>query len=156
MPGIGGENEGYERHQVIYVTDLVVFGREENREYVLLIRRSDNSDAYPGAWALPGGCVEPDETSSDAARRELTEETGVDIPTLALQMVGVYDQPKRDPRGRVVSAAYTTVLDGLPEPVAGDDAANAEWVLVTEALAQRRLAFDHSVILAEAYAVAAG
>ena len=155
MVSIKGNNEGYERHQVIYAADNVMFGWEKGVLHVLLIRRSDDSDAFPGAWALPGGCVEPDETALAAARRECEEETGVNLSSQNLDFVGLYDEPGRDPRGRVVSAAYTTTLPGLPRPTAADDAAEARWMPYATAVGTR-LAFDHNKVLHAAYRVATG
>lgn len=70
-----------------------------------------------------------------------------------LTMIGMYDTPDRDPRARVVSAAYMAVLADMLAPVAGDDARDARWVPVAEALAAR-LAFDHRTILLDALRLA--
>jgi 8-oxo-dGTP diphosphatase len=79
-----------------------------------------------------------------ACRRELKEETGVDVRDLKL--VGVYSDPKRDPRGHTCSVAYLARVDSA-EPTAGDDAAAAEWVADWRS---EKLAFDHADILADA------
>jgi 8-oxo-dGTP diphosphatase len=79
-----------------------------------------------------------------ACRRELKEETGVDVRDLKL--VGVYSDPKRDPRGHTCSAAYLANVDSA-EPSAGDDAAAAGWVADWR---NETLAFDHAEILADA------
>lgn len=73
----------------------------------------------PIGLALPGGFVEVGETCEDAARREALEETGVKLDRL--YFVGLYDDPKRDPRRHVVSIAYLARTEQTP--VAGDDAA---------------------------------
>lgn len=131
-----------------YTADAVVFATDNDTPVVLLIRRSNTSDAYPSCWALPGGYVEPGETSFAAIYRELTEETGLNLYEhgATLQPVGIYDLPDRDPRGRVVSVAFTTILPTALPVHAGDDAAQAEWVPVDKALADT-LAFDHNLIL---------
>lgn len=54
---------------------------------ILLHRRRDN-----GTWALPGGQMELGESLSDCARREVKEETGVDVEVVGL--VGTYTDPK--------------------------------------------------------------
>jgi len=111
---------------------------------VLLIRRAN--PPYQGQWALPGGFVELDEDLPDAALRELREETGV-VPR-ALEPVGLWGRPGRDPRGRVVTAAFVAVVGPGCEAVRGaDDAAEAAWH------PRRRLpslAFDHADIIAAA------
>jgi 8-oxo-dGTP diphosphatase len=76
---------------------------------VLLIRR--NHSPYKGMWAIPGGFVELGETTENAATREVFEESG--IKTRTVRLVGVYSNPRRDPRGQVVSVAY------LLKPVGG-------------------------------------
>lgn len=133
-----------------YTADTIVFGHQD-RWHVLLIRRAADHDTEPGKWALPGGHVDTGETSEQAAYRELAEETGLPLRDLnaELSMVGVYDTPDRDPRGRYVSVAWSAALAHLVPVAGGDDADRAEWVTVTDALA-RTLAFDHDVILRDA------
>ena len=63
-------------------TDCVVF---DERGYVLLIRRKH--DPFMGSYALPGGFVEVGERVEEACRRELKEETGLDVG--ALRLIGV-------------------------------------------------------------------
>jgi 8-oxo-dGTP diphosphatase len=125
-----------------YTADVVVTTTDG---HVLLIERG--WDPHKGAWALPGGHVDPGETSRTAAARELAEEAGVHAAPTELVQVGVFDQPGRDPRGRYVTVAYQlTVIPGtITEP--GDDAVRAEWWPLN---ALPRLAFDHADILAAA------
>lgn len=111
--------------------------------HVLLIQR--RHDPFEGAWALPGGYVEQDEQIGDAARRELSEETGLQVD--ALRRIGIYDTPDRDPRGWTVTIAFLGVLDSKAPVAGGDDARDAGWFDVT---ALPSLAFDHAVILEDA------
>lgn len=91
---------------------------------VLLIKRDSNSDAFPDCWALPGGFLEANESLEECAVRELQEETGLQAKMLA--PIGTFSRVDRDPRGRVISNAYLTVMmsrDEDPLPInAGDDA----------------------------------
>lgn len=127
--------------------DVIAFTEHAGVPHVLLIRRAH--EPYAGRWALPGGHVDPHETTQSAAARELAEETGIDAATL--HPIGTYTTPGRDPRGRYITTAYRTDLPGLPTPVADDDAAAADWVPLPAALATE-LAFDHGRILRDALA----
>lgn len=134
---------------MIYATDIVALTHLPGDDLaVLLILRDEASDAFPDCWALPGGMVEDDETSLSAAARELREETGLDLPITWLRRIGVYDTPRRDPRGRVVSTAYSAQIASPVQVRGGDDAAEAQWVPVREAFG-RKLAFDHAEILSD-------
>ncbi len=115
---------------------------------VLLIERAN--EPFRGRWALPGGFVEIDEDLQEGARRELREETGIDIGPDDERFVqlGAFGRPGRDPRGRVISVVYLAgVCRPGSEPTAGDDAARAEWFPLSKL---PELAFDHAEILAEA------
>ena len=117
---------------------------------VLMVKRG--SAPYKGRWAFPGGFVDDREDVERAARRELQEETGLSARRLHLHQLGAYTAPRRDPRHRVVSVAFLSILPAALVPTAADDAADAEWLPVEELLDSRRLAFDHARILADATA----
>ncbi|WP_399139970.1 NUDIX domain-containing protein [Streptomyces sp. NBUA17] len=129
-----------------YTADVVVTTTDG---YVLLIERG--WDPHAGQWALPGGHVDPGETSRAAAARELAEEAGVYVAPEELSQVGTWDAPGRDPRGRYVTVAYhLLVISGTPVE-AGDDAVNACWWPLA---ALPPLAFDHADIIDAATAQA--
>jgi len=119
--------------------DAVVFDRHGR---LLLIRRKN--PPFKGRYALPGGFVEYGESAERAVLRELHEETGLKVKSPRL--IGVYSNPRRDPRGHVVSIAYL-VLVGTPEPKGGSDAISAEFV---DNWRGKKLAFDHAQIVADA------
>jgi 8-oxo-dGTP diphosphatase len=127
--------------QPALAADCVVFDRTGR---LLLIRRKN--PPFQGQFALPGGFVEYGERMEAAALRELKEETGID--GRLIRLVGVYSRPDRDPRGHCVSAVYLVDANGQL-PVAGDDAATAEFVENYRAV---KLAFDHDEIVADALA----
>jgi 8-oxo-dGTP diphosphatase len=112
------------------------------RGSLLLVRR--RNPPFKGRYALPGGFVEIGETVEAACRRELEEETGVRVGRLRL--IGVYSDPRRDPRGHSCSVAFLARV-GRARATAGDDAATAEWV---QRGSQVPLAFDHAKIVADA------
>ncbi|MDT3396149.1 NUDIX hydrolase [Streptomyces sp. B1866] len=126
-----------------YTADIVIVDTDRR---VLLIERG--WDPFAGRWALPGGHVDPGETSLAAAVRELEEETRVRVPAGNLRQIGVWDTPGRDPRGRYVTVAYLAVVPVGTPAAAGDDARTAGWWPL-DALPSH-LAFDHADILTAA------
>jgi 8-oxo-dGTP diphosphatase len=130
----------YEFPRMQVVVDILLVRSFATNYEVLLIQRG--KDPYKGKLALPGGFVNMDETLEVAARRELKEETGLEVK--CLHLLNVYDHPDRDPRDRTISICYGGTLNGEHEPQAGDDAATAAWVLWTPNL---ELAFDHKFIV---------
>ena len=106
---------------------------------LVLIRRK----YYPfeGKLALPGGMVEYDERVENAILREMKEETGLDVEID--EMLGVYSEPGRDPRGHVISVAFVLKKVG-GELRSGDDAKAVELVKIDEI---PDLAFDHNEIV---------
>jgi 8-oxo-dGTP diphosphatase len=135
--------------EVAVAVDLVVLSVHEGDLHVLTVRRG--SPPYAGRRALPGGFVEADEDLHQAARRELAEETGIRPARSYVEQLRAYGAPRRDPRGRVVSVAHLAVVSEPTEPLAGSDAAAAEWTPADELLAApRKMAFDHATILRDA------
>lgn len=138
----------YEYPRPALTVDCVVFGLDEE-DYllkVLLIQR--DLPPFEGQWALPGGFVRVDESLEDAARRELSEETG--IGRVFLEQLFTFGQPDRDPRERVISVAYYALVNlGDHRIQAATDARNAAWFAVSDT---PTLAFDHEEILQTALA----
>jgi 8-oxo-dGTP diphosphatase len=130
----------------VYVTvDVVLLTIRDDRLQVMMVRRG--SKPWRGWLALPGGFLRQTEDLSGGARRELREETGLDVEPAHLEQLGTFGAPGRDPRARTVSVAYLAVLPALPQPVAGTDATDAGWQPVA-AMLDRKLPFDHHEILA--------
>lgn len=121
-------------------TDCIIFGFDEVELKVLLIERG--IEPFKGQWAFPGGFVQMDETTEEGAKRELFEETG--LKNVFIEQLFTFSDVERDPRGRVVSVAYYTLVNLKEHPaVAGDDAKKAQWFSVKEIPS---LAFDHEKI----------
>ena len=106
---------------------------------VLLVKRK--AAPFKGFWALPGGMVKRGETAAGAVVREAKEETGLSVKIK--RVIGVFDAPGRDPRGRVVSVAFSCA--GRGTEVSGSDAACVSWFPLQ---ALPKLAFDHGQIIA--------
>jgi 8-oxo-dGTP diphosphatase len=135
----------YEYPRPMVTVDVVVFNSQTEQLHVLLIQRAQ--EPFQGAWALPGGFVDMDESLEEAAGRELAEETGLE--GVNLEQLQTYGDPNRDPRGRVISVAYCAFLasEQTVSIQEGSDASQARWLPVDEL---PNLAFDHSKILADA------
>ena len=123
-------------------TDCVVFGFDGVRLNVLLIQRGN--EPYKGSWAFPGGFLNIDEDAPDGARRELLEETGLSVTNV--EQLGAFATPGRDPRERVISIAYFTLMR-TNDVKGGDDAAMAKWFPINK---MPELAFDHQQIFEQA------
>jgi 8-oxo-dGTP diphosphatase len=109
---------------------------------ILLIRRKN--EPFRGQYALPGGFVDYGERTEDAVVREIKEETGLE--TTINQIVGVYSDPARDPRGHTISAIY--LLDPIGGDLqSGDDADSAGFFDLDEL---PELAFDHEQVVRDA------
>lgn len=92
---------------------------------LLMVRRG--RDPGRGLWTVPGGRVEPGETLEAAVRREVAEETAVDVEVGPL--AGVLEVPG-DPHYVVLD--YVATVAGGREPTAGHDAAEARWIPLAE------------------------
>ena len=129
----------YEYPHPAVTTDCIIFGIDNEGLKVLLIERGN--DPYKGFWAFPGGFLNPDETVEQGALRELNEETGLE--DAYIEEVGVFSDPGRDPRDRVITVAFYSIIK-IRNVKAGDDAALAKWLPIKDL---PKLAFDHDIIL---------
>jgi len=106
---------------------------------MLFIKRKN--EPFKGKWALPGGFVEYGEKVENAIVREINEETG--LKTKIRDIVGVYSDPNRDPRGHVITIVYLLeIQDG--ELKSGDDAIDAKFFDLKDL---PELSFDHDIIV---------
>jgi len=122
-------------------TDCIIFGFDESDLKVLLIERGIKP--YKGRWALPGGFVQMNETTEEGAKRELYEETG--LKNVFIEQLFTFSDVDRDPRGRVISVAYFSLVNlNNYRAKAGDDASKAQWFSIKGVPS---LAFDHEKIL---------
>lgn len=108
---------------------------------ILLIRRAN--EPFKGRWAIPGGRIEENESAEDCLRREMKEETGLDVEPVKL--IGIYSDPKRDPRGIIAAAYLVKRVGGMPK--AGSDASAFAWFGPGKL---PPLAADHAKIISDA------
>jgi ADP-ribose pyrophosphatase YjhB (NUDIX family) len=98
---------------------------------VLLVQRGNEPGR--GLWAIPGGVLELGETVADAVRREIAEETGLEIETG--EVAAVVDAIFRDEAARI--RFHYVLIDLLARPVGGrlqpaSDILDARWTTATE------------------------
>ena len=149
MPAAARDSGSGEFPPVAVTVDIAVFTIRGDALEILLIERGE--EPFLGAWALPGGFVQPDEDLDRAADRELEEETGVRPGSAHLEQLGSYGDPERDPRMRIVTVAYWAICSNLPVLRGGGDATRAGLVPVEKIeRGEVRLAFDHERIVRDA------
>ena len=119
-------------------TDIFIF--DDDLNFILIKRKNE---PYKDYWALPGGFVDYGECVEDAAIREALEETSINVELK--ELVGVYSDPSRDPRGHTVSITYTA-RGNMKKMNAADDACDI-GLFKQEDLEKINLAFDHAKII---------
>ncbi|MFX0028563.1 MAG: NUDIX domain-containing protein [Candidatus Hermodarchaeota archaeon] len=114
-----------------------------DKKDIVLIRRKN--PPFQGELALPGGFVDVGETVEHACIREAKEETNINIKIIKL--IGVFSNPKRDPRGHNVTIGFLCEpLTDNEKPKALDDAVALEIVPLSK-ISSLKLAFDHMEII---------
>lgn len=135
----------YDYPRPAVTADCVVFCNDSDGLSVLLIERAN--EPFKGCWAFPGGFMEMDEDAEDCAKRELKEETGMEVRSL--EYLGTFSEVNRDPRGRTITIAYYAVVE-KSDVIGADDASQAKWFPIDSIPS---LAFDHEEILRAALKV---
>ena len=107
---------------------------------IVLIQRSNP----PFGFAIPGGFVDYGESLEDAVRREMKEETDLDLEDL--RQFHTYSEPGRDPRFHTIATVFIAKAKG--EPKAGDDAASLK-IIKPDEIQRLDFAFDHKKILSD-------
>lgn len=130
-----------ERENPIPTVDTII----DNESKVLLVKR--NKEPFVGKMVFPGGFMKKGETAEDAAKREVKEETSLDIELN--DILGVYSDPTRDPRGHIMSTVFIGNLShnsNITEPVSGDGVTSTKWISLDN-IEQEDFGFDHKKIL---------
>ncbi len=124
--------------------DSVVFGFENNKLEVLLIKRKINPKK--DSWALPGGFLLKTETLDEAAVRILEETSNV--KNIYLEQVHTFSKIDRFPLRRVISVAYFALIDPEKHSLKpGIDTTDVKWFNVNDEI---DFPFDHSDIFQRA------
>lgn len=101
-----------------YTVDLLIFGisnkesmniRELSKKNLSVILVKRDKEPFKDMLVLPGGYVNSDETSEEAAKRILEKETG--LKNVELYLSSINDEVKRDPRNRTISVSYIALVD---------------------------------------------
>jgi 8-oxo-dGTP diphosphatase len=125
-------------------TDAVIFTVRDGKLCVLLIGMK--KEPLAGLWAVPGGLIGEEETTKACATRILREQTG--IADVYLEQLATFDDPARDPYGRVISVAYFALTPSeRVELRTTEKYADVRWWPVAKL---PKLAYDHKGIVATA------
>src|SRR5687767_2014870 len=121
----------------------IILSENSNSNKVLIIKRE--KDPFKDYFSLPGGFVNEGEKVEDAVRREAEEELLVKVEPI--DILGVYSDPNRDPRGHIMSITFMAKITS-GELKAGDGVAELKWVEINN-IKDIKLGFDHSKILSD-------
>ncbi len=127
--------------QVQMTIDIVVFSLQQDQLQALVINRAE--DTFHNQLALPGGFLQQDETTLEAARRVLYDKTGVQ--DIFMEQLYTFDALDRDPRGRIVSVVYYALVP--PDRLHLADQTNPHAPALRPVGELHGLAFDHDAIL---------
>lgn len=134
----------YLQNPKFYVAvDCIIFGFNEGELNLLLLKR--NFEPARGAWSLMGGFVQEQESVDDAAKRVLSELTG--LTDVYMEQVGTFGRVDRDPGERVISVAYYALLNINESDKELVEQHNAFWVNINEVPS---LVFDHTEMIEQA------
>jgi ADP-ribose pyrophosphatase YjhB (NUDIX family) len=121
-PKLPTDDRRYPQHPLVGVGALIF-----RRDRILMAQRG--KEPLKGWWSLPGGALETGEALADAVRREVREETGLEIRPLGV--LEIFERIMRDASGAAeyhyVLIDYVCRITG-GELCAGDDVCAVDWV----------------------------
>lgn len=136
----------YNVNPQFYVSvDCIIFGFDKGSLKLLLLKR--NFEPAKGQWSLMGGFVQNNESVDEAAQRVLKELTGLE--NVYMEQVGTYGEIHRDPGERVISVAYSALININEYDKELVARYNASW---TDMNAIPPLVFDHHDMVKRALA----
>ncbi len=134
------------KQNINVAVDIALFGYKDNNLHILLVKQGFGQ--FKNQWVLPGGFLKDNEGLLDGAKRELLEETGVNISSLE-QLYTFGDNINRDPRARVISVAYLATANPSKMKLKADtDSIDVAWF---EYIKIPKLPFDHNQIIKTAH-----
>lgn len=125
-----------QEHRFILAVDCIIFGFDDEGLKLLLLHR--NFEPALGRWSLMGGFIKQDESADDAAARVLENLTG--LTDVYLDQIQAFSDPERDPGARVISLAYSALINIASYNEELVNKHNASWVKLDEI---PELIFDH-------------
>ena len=132
------QSEVQSTKKIALSVDCVIFGFDENKLKVLLIR--SDLRKYEGRWSLLGDLVKPDEDLDSSAYRILKQRTG--LSDVYLEQVHTFGNVERHPAGRVVTVTYCSLIN-VQHHKLNIFANELHWHDVKSV---KDLAFDHQTI----------
>lgn len=136
--------EYYKQNPKFYVgIDCIIFGFDKNQLNLLLLKR--NFEPAKGRWSLMGGFIQEGESADDAAKRVLSELTG--LQNVYMEHIGAFGAVDRDPGERVISLAYYALINIDEYDRELVQRHNAYWVNINEL---PELIFDHAEMVKKA------
>ena len=124
------------RHAVV---DTIVFNKDKTK--VLLVKRAKTLHTGAGLWAIPGGYVDRDETTEEAAEREVLEETGHEL--VSVEFTKFIDNPNRLGDTRQNIAFVYTGVAGKQVGQPDDESEEVRWFDLNNLPGESEFAFDH-------------
>jgi 8-oxo-dGTP diphosphatase len=124
--------------------DMVIFTIKSSELKILLVKRK--FQPFKDRWVIPGGFVNVDKSLRETAMSKLYEKTGV--KDVYLEQLYTFGDPKRDPRGRVITVSYFALISSENLTLRHDAEYDAEWYSFTKLPS---IAFDHKDIIEYAF-----
>jgi hypothetical protein len=138
--------EFYQKYpKTLVAVDSIIFGFNENERELKLLILKRNFEPAKGNWSLMGGFLDPDESLDNAAKRIVTQLTGLD--NVYMEQLYAFGDLNRDPGGRIVSVAYFSLikLNDYDKELAAKN--GAFWITLSEL---PDLIFDHNEMVKKA------
>ncbi len=85
-----------------------------NRSELLILKRTENQDVYPGWWDIPGGSLNAGEDPAEGARRETAEETGI-VSDEPLYLFGYTSNVDETKNMQFIRLIYISEITGNPK-----------------------------------------